>query len=165
MRTYTCIEDLRQAARRKVPRAFFEYGDHGSYAQETLRANRQDLCAIKLRQRVLVHPVAAVDLLLLVHPEAEPRFEQPHPVGTDHHRDDRVGVGRDRRDRRAVVLGADRVPDDPGDLASGFRVGAHHAERDLVAYRLLPRGNVSLLTLQQYQAKSDTKARRAASKP
>jgi L-lactate dehydrogenase (cytochrome) len=50
----TCIEDLRQIARRKVPRAFFDYAEAGSYAQETLRANRDDLERIKLRQRVLV---------------------------------------------------------------------------------------------------------------
>src|SRR5213595_2215693 len=54
MRTITCIEDLRQQARRKVPRAFFEYAEAGSYSQETLRANRTDLEGIKLRQRVLV---------------------------------------------------------------------------------------------------------------
>src|SRR5258708_5459089 len=54
MRTMTCIEDLRQAARRKVPRAFFEYAEAGSYSQETLRANREDLERIKLRQRVLI---------------------------------------------------------------------------------------------------------------
>jgi L-lactate dehydrogenase (cytochrome) len=39
-------------AKRRVPRAFFEYADHGSYTQSTLRANRTDLEAIKLRQRV-----------------------------------------------------------------------------------------------------------------
>src|SRR5437773_3678650 len=54
MLTMTCIEDLRQQARRKVPRAFFEYAEAGSYSQETLRANREDLERIKLRQRVLV---------------------------------------------------------------------------------------------------------------
>ena len=54
IRTATCIEDLRQAARRKVPRAFFDYAEAGSYSQETLRANREDLERIKLRQRVLV---------------------------------------------------------------------------------------------------------------
>ena len=54
MRTMTCIEDLRQAARRKVPRAFFDYAEAGSYSQETLRANRYDLEHVKLRQRVLV---------------------------------------------------------------------------------------------------------------
>jgi len=50
----TCIEDLRQVARRRVPRAFFDYAEAGSYSQETLRANRSDLERIKLRQRVLV---------------------------------------------------------------------------------------------------------------
>ena len=50
----TCIEDLRDVARRKVPRAFFDYAEAGSYSQETLRANRSDLERIKLRQRVLV---------------------------------------------------------------------------------------------------------------
>jgi len=54
LRTITCIEDLRQVARRKVPRAFFDYAEAGSYSQQTLRANREDLAAIKLRQRVLV---------------------------------------------------------------------------------------------------------------
>ncbi len=48
----TCVEDLRKVARRRVPRAFFQYGDHGSYAQSTLHANRADMEAIRLRQRV-----------------------------------------------------------------------------------------------------------------
>src|SRR5436190_23602097 len=54
MRRVTCIEDLRQLARRKVTRAFFDYAEAGSYSQETLHANRADLERIKLRQRVLV---------------------------------------------------------------------------------------------------------------
>ena len=54
MKNITCIDDLRNLARRRVPRAFFEYADSGSYNEETLRANRADLEAIKLRQRVLV---------------------------------------------------------------------------------------------------------------
>jgi L-lactate dehydrogenase (cytochrome) len=54
MRDVTCIEDLRQIHRRRVPRAFFEYADRGSYDEETLRANRADLTALKLRQRVMV---------------------------------------------------------------------------------------------------------------
>src|SRR5262245_15054650 len=61
MRTMTCIEDLRRTAARKVPRAFFDYAEAGSYGQETLRANRADLERIKLRQRVLVD-VAQRDL-------------------------------------------------------------------------------------------------------
>jgi len=54
MKHITCIEDLRQLARRKVPRAFFDYAEAGSYNEETLRGNRADLEGIKLRQRVLV---------------------------------------------------------------------------------------------------------------
>src|SRR5262252_6615194 len=54
LRQMTCIEDLRQIARRRVPRAFFDYAEAGSYSQETLHANRQDLERVKLRQRVLV---------------------------------------------------------------------------------------------------------------
>ena len=61
MRMMTCIEDMRLQARRRVPRMFFDYADHGSYAEETLRINRTDLERIKLRQRVLVD-VAQRDL-------------------------------------------------------------------------------------------------------
>jgi L-lactate dehydrogenase (cytochrome) len=54
MKHITCIEDLRQVHMRKVPKAFFDYVDRGSYAEETLRANRDDLQQIKFRQRILV---------------------------------------------------------------------------------------------------------------
>ena len=53
MKTMTCIEDLRQAACRKVPRAFFDFVEGGSYAEQTLLANCADFERIKLRQRVL----------------------------------------------------------------------------------------------------------------
>jgi L-lactate dehydrogenase (cytochrome) len=39
---------------RRVPRAFFDYAQAGSYAEQTLRANRTDMEKIKLRQRVMV---------------------------------------------------------------------------------------------------------------
>jgi L-lactate dehydrogenase (cytochrome) len=54
MKHITCIEDLRQLHKRKVPKAFFDYADRGSYSEDTLRANRADLEAIKFRQRILV---------------------------------------------------------------------------------------------------------------
>jgi L-lactate dehydrogenase (cytochrome) len=54
MKDITCIEDLRQIHKRRVPKAFFDYVDRGSYAEETLHANRADLEKIKLRQRILV---------------------------------------------------------------------------------------------------------------
>jgi L-lactate dehydrogenase (cytochrome) len=50
----TCIEDLRAVARRRVPRAFFDYADQGSYTQLTHELNQRDLRAIRLRQRVAV---------------------------------------------------------------------------------------------------------------
>ncbi len=53
MRLMTCIEDLRRTAHRKVPRAFIDYAEAGSYAEQTLAANRADLERIKLRQRIL----------------------------------------------------------------------------------------------------------------
>lgn len=54
MAVITCNEDLRQLARRRVPRAIFDYVDRGSYDELTLDANRHDLQALRLRQRVMV---------------------------------------------------------------------------------------------------------------
>ncbi|MBB3930432.1 L-lactate dehydrogenase (cytochrome) [Kaistia hirudinis] len=54
LKTVTSIDDLRILHKRRVPRAFFDYCDRGSYAEETLDANRADLKALKLRQRVMV---------------------------------------------------------------------------------------------------------------
>jgi L-lactate dehydrogenase (cytochrome) len=57
MKNMTCIEDLRRRYHRRVPRAFVDYAESGSYAEQTLCANRTELERIKLRQRVL-HDVA-----------------------------------------------------------------------------------------------------------
>jgi L-lactate dehydrogenase (cytochrome) len=54
MKHITCIEDLRELHKRRVPKAFFDYADRGSYSEDTMRANRDDLRQIKFRQRVLV---------------------------------------------------------------------------------------------------------------
>ena len=53
MKALPSIDDLRERARRNVPKMFFDYADAGSYNQETLRANRADFEKIKLRQRIL----------------------------------------------------------------------------------------------------------------
>jgi L-lactate dehydrogenase (cytochrome) len=50
----TNIEDLRRIARRKLPRVIYDYVESGSYDELTLKANRDDLDAIRLRQRVLI---------------------------------------------------------------------------------------------------------------
>ena len=54
MKHVTYIEDLRLLHKRNVPKAFFDYADRGSYSEQTLRANHDDLQQIKLRQRILV---------------------------------------------------------------------------------------------------------------
>src|ERR1700756_2142606 len=49
----TNVADLRELAKRRVPRAFFEYADRGSYDEVTLRTNRVAFERIALRQRVM----------------------------------------------------------------------------------------------------------------
>jgi L-lactate dehydrogenase (cytochrome) len=51
----TCVEDLRLLAKKRVPKAFYDYADSGSYTESTYRANSDDLAAIKLRQRVAIN--------------------------------------------------------------------------------------------------------------
>ena len=54
MAIVTNIEDLRRIARRRIPRAIYDYVERGSYDELTLNANRDELNAIRLRQRVLI---------------------------------------------------------------------------------------------------------------
>jgi L-lactate dehydrogenase (cytochrome) len=48
------IEDLRELAKRRIPRAIFDYADGGSYDERTIRRNAADLDAMTFRQRVMV---------------------------------------------------------------------------------------------------------------
>src|SRR5882672_2062446 len=54
MPVITSIEDLRQMSKRRVAKAIFDYVDRGSYGEYTLRANREDLESLTLRQRVAI---------------------------------------------------------------------------------------------------------------
>jgi L-lactate dehydrogenase (cytochrome) len=54
MAVINSIADLRAIARRRLPRALYEYIERGSYDEFTLARNRDDLRAITLRQRVMV---------------------------------------------------------------------------------------------------------------
>jgi L-lactate dehydrogenase (cytochrome) len=47
--------NLKAAARRRLPRAIFDYMEGGSYDEVTLRANLADLAALRLNQRVFVN--------------------------------------------------------------------------------------------------------------
>ncbi|MBP0599377.1 alpha-hydroxy-acid oxidizing protein [Herbaspirillum sp. LeCh32-8] len=55
MPVMTCVEDFRLLAKKRVPKAFYDYADSGSYTEGTYRANSDDLAAIKLRQRVAIN--------------------------------------------------------------------------------------------------------------
>lgn len=53
-----CNEDLRQLARKRAPRAIFDYVDCGAYDEITLAANAAELRCLRLRQRVMIDVVA-----------------------------------------------------------------------------------------------------------
>jgi len=78
MKHVTCIEDLRLLHKQRVPKAFFDYADRGSYTEDTLRANSEDLQQIKFRQRILVD-VSKRDLstTILGEPAAMPLILAP----------------------------------------------------------------------------------------
>lgn len=48
------IDDLRELARKRIPRAIFDYAAGGSYDERTLRRNTADLDAMTFRQRVMI---------------------------------------------------------------------------------------------------------------
>lgn len=48
------INDLKNRARRRVPKMFFDYADSGSWTEGTYKANETDFSKIKLRQRIAV---------------------------------------------------------------------------------------------------------------
>jgi L-lactate dehydrogenase (cytochrome) len=52
MKKILVIDDLKQRARRRVPKMFFDYVDSGSWTESTYRANELDFEKIKLSPRV-----------------------------------------------------------------------------------------------------------------
>jgi len=60
-RTAASVFDYRALAKARLPHFLFEYLDGGSYDEETLRRNVEDLRAVALRQRVL-RDVSTIDL-------------------------------------------------------------------------------------------------------
>jgi len=60
------VADIRERARRKLPRPIFDWVDGGSFDERTLRANREDFAKLRFRQRALVdvsHRSAATNIL------------------------------------------------------------------------------------------------------
>ena len=61
MRQAASVSDYRALAKARLPHFLFEYLDGGSYDEETLRRNVEDLRSVALRQRVL-RDVSSIDL-------------------------------------------------------------------------------------------------------
>src|SRR5215216_1116725 len=99
MKHITCIEDLRQLHKRRVPKAFFDYCDRGSYTEDTLRANSEDLRQIKFRQRILVD-VSKRDLstTILGEPAAMPLILAPVGLLGMQHSDGEIAACRAAQD-------------------------------------------------------------------
>jgi (S)-mandelate dehydrogenase len=72
------VADLRQIARRKLPRAVFDFIDGAADDEGTLRANMDDFDAIKLKQRILADVgVTRLNTLILGSPAAAPLMIGP----------------------------------------------------------------------------------------
>ena len=49
------IEDLKERARRRVPKLFFDYADSGAWTEQTYRDNEADFQKVRLKQKVAVN--------------------------------------------------------------------------------------------------------------
>ena len=91
----TSIDDLRAIAQRRVPRAFFQYADHGSYTQSTMRANRADLDATLLRGRVGINvDDRTMDTTIAGAPAAMPLVLAPIGLAGMQHGDGEIAACR-----------------------------------------------------------------------
>ena len=119
MKNVTCIEDLRLAARRRVPRAFFGYAEAGSYSEQTLRANRSEL------ERIQAAPACAGQ-----HCEPGYQYDDPWRDGStadcpsaDRHWRSPMGERRDPRLPRRPGSGHPRYARNVVDLLHRRRCG------------------------------------------
>jgi L-lactate dehydrogenase (cytochrome) len=89
------IADLRELARRRLPRALFDYIDRGSYDELTLTRNRADFDSILLRQRVM-RDVSTLSLETTVLGERWPMPFAIAPTGLTglFHRDGEIRAAR-----------------------------------------------------------------------
>ena len=89
------IEDLRVIARRRIPRALFDYIDRGSYDELTWNRNRDDLRALQLRQRVMVDVSRlSVATTVLGEPWSMPLGLAPTGLTGFFHRDGEIEAAR-----------------------------------------------------------------------
>ncbi len=89
------IDDLRKLARKRVPRAIFDYAAGGAYEERTLLRNSADLDAMTFRQRVMVD-VSNVSLstTLLGQPVSMPLAIGPTGIAGLFHADGEILAAR-----------------------------------------------------------------------
>ncbi len=80
MHSPASVSDYRLLAQQRLPRWLFDFIEGGSYDEVTLAANRSDLQAIRLRQRVMCD-VSHVDVSTVVLGQAMSMPVVPAPVG------------------------------------------------------------------------------------
>jgi L-lactate dehydrogenase (cytochrome) len=101
--TFASIEDLRQAARRRLPRAIFDFIDGGAQDEVTLRHNVEDFRRLSLLPRVLTDVASRdqsvtvlgqrLDCPLILAPTGLPGVVWPNGAGEAALAADRAGVG------------------------------------------------------------------------
>ncbi len=95
LRPWNNTEDLREIARRRIPRALFDYIDRGSYDEITWNRNRDDLRAMQLRQRVMVDVSRlSVATTVLGEPWSMPLGLAPTGLTGFFHRDGEIEAAR-----------------------------------------------------------------------
>jgi L-lactate dehydrogenase (cytochrome) len=92
---FNSIEDLRVIARRRIPRALFDYIDRGSYDELTWNRNRDDLRDLQLRQRVMADVSnLSVATTVLGEPWSMPLGLAPTGLTGFFHRDGEIEAAR-----------------------------------------------------------------------
>jgi L-lactate dehydrogenase (cytochrome) len=95
MRHYATIDELRIAARRRVPRMFYEYVDAGSWTESTYRANSDDFARLQFRQRVAVDfSVRNLATTMIGQPVAIPVALAPTGIAGMQHADGEILAAR-----------------------------------------------------------------------
>jgi len=55
MTVITCIEDLKQIYKRRVPKMFYDYAETGSWTEQTFVENTADFQDLRFRQKIAVN--------------------------------------------------------------------------------------------------------------
>jgi L-lactate dehydrogenase (cytochrome) len=95
MHHYATIEELRIAAKKRVPRMFYEYVDAGSWTESTYRANSDDFARLQFRQRVAVDfSVRRLATTMLGEPVTMPVALAPTGIAGMQHADGEILAAR-----------------------------------------------------------------------